>query len=383
MVFIFTLSGYGLAFEVVTELKPSEPVRDQPFQLIFKIKTDSKKDAYITFNSGHIDVQGKSRLGEMIRTTFVNGKLSTQREISYAYELYSTKSGFYRISDIRIEVDGKEKKLPGVNVKILDRAVKRAPIYLAVETDKEQYYVGEAIRVNYVLYNKYKVNGLDVVKFPKLSGFLKRFKNQSGRTQKVTRKGEIFERREIYSGTLFATKPGDVLLDSMTMRIQYLKGMGSNDPFGGFAFGFSRPQVMNVSNPGISISILPLPETGKPPGFTGLVGKHEIEYKVNKHKFLVNEAVEFKVSITGEGALENFELPEFYNHPSLESFESNSDFTALDGKRSTKTFDSTFLARGPLDIPAKSLKLRYFDPADETYKFTEFELPAIEVVGTL
>jgi hypothetical protein len=376
------ISSLCYAFEVDVELKPKEPIKNQPFELIFKIKTDSKKDAYISFNAGSMDVLGKNKQGEMIRTTFVNGRLSTIRDVSYSYDIVANKVGFFRIGDVSVELDGTTTKLPGINVKVLETQRTKAPVFLAVETNKDQYYVGEPIEVNYYLYHRYRVSGMDIVKFPKLSGFLKRFKTQGSRSEKITRAGVLYERTPIYSGTLFANKMGPVKLDSMTMRVQYMKSSNRNDPFGGFGFGFSRPQTRNITNPSKEIEILPLPEKGRPDGFNGLVGEHIMSVQINKNKFLVNEAIELKFSINGKGALEHYELPSFYQSSALEKFESNSDFKPVDGGRSTKTFDLTYLARSAESFAQRREKLYYFDPEDKAYKFTEFQLPSIEIIGS-
>ena len=144
----------------------------------------------------------------------------------------------------------------------------------------------------------FDVNGKDIKKFPKLKGFVKRFIQYQPQPERVSMNNEIYERTALYSLILFPEDIGIVNIDPITVRLQYISVDSSNDPFGGMGFGLSPRsiKVKTVSSPKVEVEVLALPTQNVPPSFTGLVGKHDFKLSINKTKFLVNEAIEAKLT---------------------------------------------------------------------------------------
>ena len=188
--------------------------------------------------------------------------------------------------------------------------------------------------------------------------------------------GEPYIRTQIYAAKLFPEKTGELKIDPLHLSATVINSRGG-DPFGSFGLG-RESRAKSVSSESIKIEVRPLPNEGKDEFFTGLVGKHDFDLQINSSRFIVNEPLEVKLSVSGGGALENMEAPTILKHEGLEEFESNGDLKITDADQAIKTFDYTFLPKMNLKIPASNLKLTYFDP--DSMKYVAVQLPLSEIV---
>ena len=79
--------------------------------------------------------------------------------------------------------------------------------------------------------------------------------------------------------------------------------------------------------------------------------------------------------------LEVFEAPKILTDDLIEEFESTADLKINQDFTSTKTFDYTYLGRGSVVVPAKTLNLAYFDPKSKSYKVQSIEVASFEIVA--
>jgi hypothetical protein len=136
-----------------------------------------------------------------------------------------------------------------------------------------------------------------------------------------------------------------------------------------------------ISSERIVIDVKPLPENGKPASFNGLVGKHEFDLKVTKSQLLINEPLEMRLTISGDGNLENLETVELVQDEKLEKFDSKSDLNLVNSDNAIKTFDYTFLAKKPGVMREHNIEMSYFDPDQERYLTVIKQIPEIFIAG--
>lgn len=373
----FFMSCLALANEVKIDVNPPRPVAGEVFQAYFRIFTTDGDDPQVNFSPYNLEVVGKSNQGVSTRTVYANGKLTVSRELTVVYELVSSRPGPAAMRDINVNVGGTLIKHPTVNLTVLKERQEPAEVFVMADVPKKSLFLGEGIVVRYYLYSKVPVSNLDIKKYPKLNNFLKRFIQEAERTERVSVDGQLYMRTQIYAAKLYPEKTGELKIDPLHLSATYPSSrMG--DPFG--AFGLNRDfKTRTVSSDMIKIDVRELPPA--PAHFTGLVGQHDIQLQVGQSKLIVNEPLEIKLTVSGVGALENFEAPEILKHPGLEEFESNGDLKISDADQATKVFDYTFLAKENLKLPARTLTLSYFDPNSERYVPTELQLPEIVVAG--
>jgi hypothetical protein len=300
------------------------------------------------------------------------------REITIVYELVSARTGTAWLRDITVQIGTHTLRHPNMSVSILKEPEVAADVFVMADVPKKNLYIGEGVTVRYYLYSKVPVQNLDVKRYPKLNNFLKRFIQEPERTERVSVDGQIYLRSQIYAAKLFPEKAGTLKVDALSMSATY-PVTRAGDPFS--AFGLSRElKTRTLNSDTVSIEVRPLPEP-VPPHFTGLVGKHDFELEVSQSRLIVNEPLEVKLTVTGSGALENFEAPNLIKHPGLEEFESNGDLKIADANEATKIFDYTFLPKENLTIPPSQITFSYLDPESGKYIPKTLPVPEIVVAG--
>ncbi len=377
-ILLFAMSLHAFADEVRVEINPTKPVSGEVFQAYFRVFTESEDEPNVNFSPYNVEVVDKSNQGVSTRTVYANGKLTVTREMTIVYNLVSAKTGTAWLRDIQVQMGGKTIRHPSVSINVLKEPEVAADVFVMADVPKKTLFLGEGITVRYFLYSKVPVQNLDVKKYPKLNNFLKRFIQEPERTERVSVDGQVYLRSQIYAAKLFPEKPGQLKVDSMSLSATYPVTRGG-DPFG--AFGLSRElKTRTLNSENITIQVNPLPDP-VPAHFTGLVGKHDFDLEFGQSRLIVNEPLTVKLTVTGPGALENFEAPDLVKHPGLEEFESNGDLKIADANEATKIFDYTFLPKENLKIPEAQVTLSYFDPDSGKYIPKTLSIPEIVIAG--
>lgn len=381
---IFTLMaliflGSAFADELKVDIDPPRPVVGETFQAHFRISTDSSDEPNITFNPAGLEVIGRSNQGISTRTIYANGRLTVTREVSIVYDLVASKAGTAFLRDIKVQFGDKNLRHPVVSVEVLKEPQEVPDVFLMADVPKKSLYVGEGVTVRYYLYSRVPVNNIDIKKYPKLNGFLKRFLQEADRSERVSVDGQLYMRTHIYAAKLFPEKLGELKVDSLQLSATYPQ-IRPGDPFGAFGMGRNF-RTRAISSESVKVQVLPLPQP-VPANFSGLVGRHDIQLQFGQTKLIVNEPLEIKLTVSGGGALENLEAPVILkNNAAFEEFESNGDLKIANADEATKTFDYTFLARENIKMEASKLTLTYFDPNQDKYVPIVLQIPEIEVAG--
>lgn len=382
LLLLLLISNYVLADVLDVKINPKEPVFNESFEVIFTItsNSDSDKEPIINFDPIGIDVVGKEGPSVATRTSFINGKMSFQRTLTYKYEMVAPRSGYAFLRKINVEFGSKKITHPNINIRILQKARKPREIFVKAEVSKDQYYVGESILVRYYLYNSQRISlsSTDVKRFPKLDKFLKRFHQEKSIPQRVNVDGEIYVRRVIYTAQLFANDPGNYFIDPLSLSVTFNDRNRNMNHFGIFS---GRLKKRSLRSKQLKLNIIPVPSENMPANYTGLVGKHDFNFKMNKSKFLANEPIEVELTVQGEGALELFEAPKIIADPSVEEFETSADLKINANFSANKKFEYTYLGRGDVKLAPEMMGFSYFDVESETFKQVEINFPGVQIVG--
>jgi len=362
-------------------VQPSSPVVNEPFDLIFKIKLSGNEEPYISFDPGKGQVTGRSNRGVSVKTTIINGKFTTTREVTYVYNIVAERSGSLLIRNVEVDFgNGKKEKLRTIRINVLREVKRPKNIFILAVPSKTDVFVGEGFDVNYFLYFRVGVLGNEVERYPKLEKFLKRFHMVNEVVETVRYQGELYRRSLKYSARLFAQKAGEATIDPIKLKVQY----SSNRNRGAFGFGLQLGQYKTRSfqSKKIKVNVMSLPTENVPPYFSGLVGKHDYKLVVPRNKYVVNEAIEANLEVKGVGALEAMDPPVIFSNPNLEEFDTKGELQAINNQIHKKTFEYTYLARSSFVLPEKSLKVAYFDPDKKEYVTTLIEVPKLIVSGS-
>ncbi len=131
---------------------------------------------------------------------------------------------------------------------------------------------------------------------------------------------------------------------------------------------FTAPMTINSNQ--LKLKVKPLPEKGKPAGFSGLVGNFTIASAVRQKSSAVGQPFTLAVTVSGRGALHAIPKPE---EPAIDAERYDPEIKdafhrTAHGNEGSRTFNYIYVPKkqGTLSIPPFSLT--FFDPASATYE---------------
>jgi len=383
-IFLYIFYSFAYAEDSALEvyLSPKEPIANEEFQMKFEIIGDYEGDPYFSFEKGSLEAISKGEEGIKISAVMINGAVGIRKRGIYYYTLKAAKPGAYKIRDIKVTLDNKTLRHGDLNFTVLNEKREPKDAFLVAELSAKDVYLGQAIRLDYFLYSKGIARMPEIKEFPKLNGFIKRFYMPNENPMNVEYAGENFYKSAKYSAVIFPEKTGDLFVDPLKLSVE-LETRNGGIIFGPFGFQAAGLKNKVLNSEKVAINVKPLPAQNDATTFTGLVGEHEFEFKMEKTKYLVNEPIEFSLTVTGDGALEKMNAPNIYANDAIENFDTKSELVEIKPGLSKKVFQYTLLGRNSLNIPARVLELSFFSPKQGVYQKASISLPELEIVGSL
>ena len=195
----------------------------------------------------------------------------------------------------------------------------QADLFVRATADRERVYRNQALVVTYKIYTGVRISSYGISKQPETAGFWVEDYPQPRQPQT---EGEVIGGRrytvaQIKKMVLFPSGAGEkevgplVLECRVQTRGRSWDPFGSRDPFRGFFSGdlFGREVTRQVASNPLRVQVLPLPREGRPPEFQGAVGDFSISGQLDKSQVKANEALSFKVRISGNGNLAGLSEP--------------------------------------------------------------------------
>ncbi len=253
---------------------------------------------------------------------WINGKKSSSRSLSWS--LVSKREGELTIPQLTVKL-GKNVVLTQAIVMTIvesDTKYESNELFISIEVDKNQAYVGEQITVTYKLFTRVNMS-VQNVDFPKHSGFWTEelFVPQQVDFKDVILEGVNYKVATLYRIALFPTKSGNLELTPMTMNCNVvIKSKNNNffnDPFFGSFGNQTVPKVLRSKQTVINVREFPgeIPE-----GFNGAVGDFKIYSSIVPDNVKANNAITFRIQFKGTGNIDVISLPEIQFPQNIEVF---------------------------------------------------------------
>lgn len=385
VLFIIGLLTHAQNLDVALSAK--EVVVGEQFQFTVRFEYSGDSDPYVSFEPVNAEVVGDNTNSNNrieSRVTFSGGKAVTRKIYNYVYTLQPVKPGIAHVREIKVDIGGNILKVRTQSIKVLSEARELPDFFLKAEIDKNQVYKGEGFELHYVLYFKTDIRDLEIKKFPAINKFLKRFELSKEDVKVVNFQGEMFKSLLIYKAKLFPEEVGDLSIDPLEISFAYPEYRRQQRDIFGMSMMFSgaafKTKVLRSNK--VEVNVLPLPTDNVPSNFSGLVGDHDFVLNIPKSKILVNDVIEGRLEITGDGALEKMDPPKLLNSDSFEEFEPKSEIVELGNLNVKKVIDYTYIGKKSVEIPERNLKLSIFDPVKRVYVEKSISIPSFEVYGT-
>ncbi|MEZ5000362.1 MAG: BatD family protein [Bacteroidales bacterium] len=145
--------------------------------------------------------------------------------------------------------------------------------------------------------------------------------------------------------------------------------MKSNDPFfGDFFSSFNTVPKVLATLP-VEIDVMPLPP-GAPASFNGTVGDIKVSSTLDKDSLSVNDALTYRITVSGNGNLKLTSAPRLNISPDIEIYEpktTSSIKPSVNGASGSVVFEYILIPRyhGSYTIP--SFEFTHFDPGAGRY----------------
>lgn len=340
---------------------PQAGVEDY-FQLTYSIHNAQNIGDFTPPSFKGFQVIGAPSQSSSSQISIVNGKRTSATTYNINFILKADKVGNYTFAPATVEVDGKKLSSNTVSIEIVKGTIQRqqqqndpfsgfwgrrqqpaqqqqpqdAPepinkaeleklVFIKVEVDKREAYVGEQITTSYKLYTSLPMS-VSLSQLPSLNGFWSEDFNIP-KVPKPTEEiinGKKFQVFLLKKSALFPQQAGNLILDEAKAEgvvriLRKTKGRHpfADDPFFSFFMDdpffdnniFSRHSYEDVpvklsSKPTV-IKVKPLPTNNQPEHFTGGVGQFELKAQLDKDSITTDEAATLTLTISGSG---NFKL---------------------------------------------------------------------------
>jgi hypothetical protein len=354
-------------------------------------------------NIGDFDLSGGPSVAT--RYQWINGVSTASK--TYTYALTPKKSGKLTIPSLALLVQGRTYRTKPIDVTVLPRGTVRspyapaaprprsatppigapggapaAPVALRVraEVDTRTAYVGQQVTLRLVLDARTEVLNAGPVDNPTFPGFWAeeiKLPDQP-EVRRVTIEGEVWNEITLMKRALFPATAGTLSIPSMPWQVQVRRR--SSDPFE--SFFFTPTETVTRRTEPISITALPLPQAGKPAGFSGAVGAFGLSVAADRASARVNDAIGLKVKVSGQGSLGSAGEPAIGGLSDFKRFDPKVSSTSSvqgDTMHSEKVWDYVIipLAAGTQTIPPVTFS--FFDPKTRAYRTVSSAPVSIEV----
>jgi hypothetical protein len=368
-----------------TAAAPEAVVKGQQFRLTYTVTTQKAKDFRMPAIKGFEVLMGPevSRHSET-SMDLIAGKSITISSLTYTYTLLATTEGAFLIPGATIVAEGEQMLSNAVTVKVLpqDKAeqsssqatsISDQDLFVTATASKTTVYEQEAFLLTFKLYTVVNAS-FENVKLPDFQGFHSQEVelSQNHRWELEHHKGRNYNSTIYRQFILFPQHSGQLTIDPVRFDASIRKVVQSADPFDAF-FNGSKNYVdikKTILSPKLTINVLELP-FGKPAGFSGGVGDFTITSSVSGASMKTNDALTFKVVISGTGNLKLISTPEITFPSDMDVYDPKVDNNirlTTNGHTGNKTIEYLAIPRhaGTYKIPA--LTFSYFDLKSKSYK---------------
>jgi len=330
--------------------------------------------------------------GPSSRMSIVNGRVSSS--ITHVYRLMPIKTGKFRIGPFAMRIKGVDYQSNSVTVQVYSGSVPRSQtkpyssssqpsastqsklderLFILMEPEKKTAYVNEIIPLNIKLY----VSGLSLrdVQYPTFQheNFTAEDFDKPDQYPKVV-SGERYEVLD-FKTNIFATRPGEFEIGPARVKGNVLvrKSAGKrrrsafddffdDDFFNDFLGGYDLFPI-DLESVNIPMTILPLPEEGKPEDFKGAVGKFHLKVEVDTRNVKQGDPITLKMKVIGDGNFNTVTVPKLSSEENFKVY----DAQVIEQENDIKEFEQVIIpvSTGVKEIPEVSFSC--FDPATKQY----------------
>jgi len=360
------------------------------FEVTFSINTNAGSFSPPSFDGFEV-VSGPNMSSSM---TSVNGNSSMSLE--YSYGLVPVKTGTFVIRAASIVAGGKKYSSSPLRITVvkgtpvqqrrqtgsgaLDAAVADAgtedigqSLFIRTIVNKPSVYHGEQLNLTYRLYTRVGLESSQLDKMPDFNGFWNE-EIQQGTTARWNReiyKGREYNVADIRQLILFPDHAGDIRIEPMAMTFLAQQRVPARDIMEQFFGDNIRTVRYQAKSNAVTIHVKPLPEAGKPAGFSGAVGRFSARAYLDKNEIKANEPLNFRIRISGAGNIILQDRPNVVFPADFEKYDpkvTDSISKSQGGVSGHRDYNYLLIPRHQGSYTIEPLKFSWFDPQTGRYE---------------
>jgi hypothetical protein len=321
-----------------------------------------------------------------------NGRTSVTLTIQYQFQ--ATAEGSFAIGPVTVPVAGQALTTEPLTIRVTTAPVSRGggadagvgsdDLFVTARPSKETVYVNEPVTVDYRIFTRVNVDGYTLTEQPSTAGFwAEDLPDPVGGVEQVVRNGVQYASSVIRRVALFPTSAGRKTLEPLTIEAQVRAQRRSRGFFDDPFFGRSRTRAVLIASEPVELEVRTLPP-GEPPGFTGMVGQLEVVTSFDRTDVNTNDALTFRLEITGTGNVRTIAAPELGFPADFEVYPP--DVTERvepfgEGVRGRKVFEYVVVPRAPGDVSIPPVELAYFNSDTDAYTVASSAPITLRIVG--
>jgi hypothetical protein len=385
--FTIALTGQDIVLNVEY---PSSVVAGQQFNIAWTVNSGGGEFAAPSFSPFYKLMGPQTSYSSS--TQIINGKMTQETSYTYVYYLQAVKEGKYVLApavytfknktyttdSLRIEVVGnsaqKQSAQPGSGISDEVQNVESAgnDIFVNLSLSRKEVYLGEFIVATVKLFTRVNLSGINEIKFPTFNGFLKTDLVTPPLTslKQENVNGAIYGTGVVQQFLLYPQVTGDITIDPVQLSVLIQQKSGQKDPFFGDFFATYQTIPRAVASAPLKVKVKPLPGI-QPDDYSGIVGKIDLKAVLSKDSVNVNDAVNFKITLSGTGNLKVAASPVLNLSPDIEVYDpkiSDDIKNGINGTSGQKSFEFILIPRHYGDYTIPPITYSYFNSSSGRYE---------------
>ena len=318
--------------------------------------------------------------------SFMNGQMKRQVTLNFLYALAPRHLGKSTIPPCNLTYQGKSYQSQAIEITVVKAAQAQAApgtpgmgtppargqvllegnLFLSVVPSRRTVYVGEPVTVEVSLCTRLQLSNAGWAEMPAFDGFWAEnlFDADRFEFQRRVIEGKAYDVSLLKKVALFPLSPGTATLKPMSFNVSVTQ------PSRDFFDMFGATQTVRIQSKPVPITVLPLPETGKPKEFTGGVGRFTMTAALDRASTTHSEPVSLTVKLTGTGNIRMIDKPAVGPVAGLRVLdpEVKDDAKASpDGVHGSKTYRFPIIPQSDGKYAIPPIAVAYFDPEARSY----------------
>jgi hypothetical protein len=292
-----------------------------------------------------------------------------RRFVTREHVLQASWAGRYEVPAVDVVVDGARYSTRPLLLDVVgaapagpDAPVGQHGVVLRAWLDADTVYVGQQVTLQvetmFSQQARLRLRRAPEYEPPATSGFWVHDLPDSHAPPTRGTRGDVFE-TQTFRRAFFPVSPGTYEIPPARLFYEMRRGI------------FQAPETFTIESDPMRIVVLPLPDHGRPPSFTGAVGQFSAHARLEPDRVAAGEAAVLTLEVRGEGNMRMLPPPELPALPGVETFppteraETELRGFAVGG---VKRFSWVIIPRQAGELRLPDIEYSAFDPVSREYR---------------